>query len=139
MSTLMAIENMPLTGANTDLPKLHLTWSCDNDQGVGVVDHAGYIGNIPSTYPIKSHIVFWVANDTNSVRVAPEGRYLDYAESPLISSGLGGKTFSIPLVGYGGTFTGRLVYANSTYEVHDGAVTVGGSTTNLSTITLTAL
>jgi len=144
MLTMMGTEEMPITGTNTTLPRLHLKWSCQMSttapHSIAVADRSGHVATLSEMSPIQSRIVFWVANNESDVRVAPEGRYLDYVESKLTTSSAGGKTFMVPLPGYDATFTGRLVVNGSSYKLYDGEVIFGGSTPNtLSTKTLTPL
>jgi hypothetical protein len=141
MSTLMGTEAIPSAGT-VELPKVHLTWSCPangSTHWVNVPGRTGHAAIVPSTYGIDHRVVFWIANDQSTVRIAPEGRYTDYIESDLVTAPSGGKTFEVRLPVYDVIFTGRLVKPATVYQLKDAVITVNGTPVTLSDQTLTTL
>ena len=122
MSTMMGIQDLSRTSTETGFPKLHLTWSCEmdtnNPHALSVSGRTPYVGTLPELSPIQSRVVFWFANDQSDVRAAPEGRYLDYVESDLVAVTAGGRTFTLPIPGYGATFSGRFVQESGTVKLY---------------------
>lgn len=130
MSSVMGIERLDLTGQTRHLPKLRLTWSCESDphnpHGIAPAGFTGYAATMPEISPIQHRLVFWGATDGSRVRVAPEGRYLDYVEADLTTSPLGGSTFTAPLSAYDATLAGRIRVISGQVWLLDLVATVGG-------------
>ncbi|MEZ4236743.1 MAG: hypothetical protein R3F59_11425 [Myxococcota bacterium] len=142
MSTLLGTESMPTPLATMQPPKVHLTWSCPSPSSthwVPVPGHQGHAAIIPSSYGYDQRVVFWIADDGWTVRIAPEGRYADYVPARLLPASPSGRTFSVFLAAYEATFTGRLVRSGTIMELKDAVVTVSGTPIAIPDQTLTAL
>lgn len=135
MSSVMGIERLDLTGVTRQLPKVRLTWSCESDaqnpHGIPITGFTGYAATMPEISPIQHRLVFWGATDGTKVRIAPEGRYLDYVEADLTPSGQGGSTFIAPLSAYEATLAGRIRVINGQVWLLDLVATVGTQTVQL--------
>ncbi len=143
MTVMMGTSSMPVDGETLALPKVRMSWSCQvnptNPHPIAVEDRSGHVMSLPGSLPIKSRLVFWPALDGSDIRMAPEGRYLDYVQSKLEPSTLGGTTFSFPFVGHDARFDGRLVPFGGSFRILDGVVTFGETPQTLPTITLKKL
>ncbi len=143
MSVLMATSEMPFVGAETPLPKLRIRWSCERDEtdphDIPVAGYQPHVLRLPPASGVRSRVVFWVSDDATSLRMAPEGRYLDYTQTTLTDSTLPGKAFTLQLAGYDATFSGRLVPWQGSFKIIDPVVAKEGQSQGLSNLTLSPL
>lgn len=121
MSTMFATDHVVLDD-NVRLPEVKLSWSCEQNpsnphyRSIG----QGFVGTPLAAFGSPQRVVLWPDWSNRMLRIAPEGRFVDYVPAHLKMTGANSATFTVKLPNYNATLsatirqTGNTVFLTST-------------------------
>lgn len=138
MGSMFATAGAPL-GADVDLPRVELSWTCQSDPDAphySTPVAQGYVGQLPGLLGIDHRMNLWVEWESQRALLAPEGRYGDHVRADLTPTGPNTATLEGELPIYDATFSAAVTRTGPTLTLSDLTLTVAGLGIPVPTITM---
>lgn len=138
MSTMFAADHIAIS-PETVLPTVKLTWSCESDPNAYKPIGEGFVGTPLAPFGMPHRIVLWPDWTGKKLRIAPEGRFVDYSPIKLTMTGARSATFKGHLSAYDATLSGVISQVGTTIYLTSATVVIGGVSRTLANQTFSRL
>lgn len=102
------------------------TWSCENDPAAYSSLGEGYVGTPLAAFGVPHRIVLWPDWTGKKLRIAPEGRFVDYSPMKLTMTGVRTARFTGHLSAYDAAISGVITQTGTTVQLTSATVVIGG-------------